>query len=62
MDTNVAKKIINSNGIVNGSAIATTTVKGEFDKVNPVKNKTAPIDCINDQYTGKFDDSTYYTN
>ena len=62
MDTNVAKKIINSNNIINGAAVATTAVTGEHDKVNPVKNKTAPIDCVNGQYTGKFDDTIYYSN
>ena len=60
MSTDVVKKVINSNSIKNGTAVATTSVKGEYDKVDPKINKEPSVDAMNTKYANKFDDSTYY--
>lgn len=62
MSTDTVKKVINSNGVNQGAAIVTTTVKGEYDKVNPTINKAPLIDAVNAKMAGKFDDTTYYSN
>ena len=62
MSTDTVKKIINSNAVNQGAAIGTTTVKGEYDKINPTINKAPLIDAVNAKMAGKFDDTTYYSN
>ena len=60
MSTDVVKKVINSNSIKNGTAVATTSVKGEYDTVDPKINKEPSVDAMNTKYANKFDDPTYY--
>ena len=54
-------KAVSSNPIKNGSVVTNALFTGYYKTYNYYVKNTPTIDSIQDKYTERFDDITYYT-
>lgn len=61
MSVDVVTNASGVNNIKNGTVVVYCMPTAEYDTINPTFNKTLSYSDLENKYTNRFDDVTYYT-